>query len=135
MEISETGLFALAFQGIMNSKFNESLFTPSNISVSCCVSLTRYIFTSRTKKSRRTTAVETIESINAGSTMQTWIILAVVDVCRKGIKALNLLQNSSSAALVVPIRIGKSILVVRKSYAVTRECTESLISGLEREPL
>ena len=49
--------------------------------------------------------------------MQTWIILAVVDVCRKGIKALNLLQNSSSAALVVPIRIGKSILVVRKSYA------------------
>ena len=34
MEISETGLFALAFQGIMNSKFNESLFTPSNISVS-----------------------------------------------------------------------------------------------------
>ena len=82
-----------------------------------CVSLTRYIFTPRTIESRRTTAVETIESINAGSTMQTWIILAVVDVCRKGIKALNLLQNSSSAALVVPIRIGKSILVVRKSYA------------------
>ena len=35
MEISETGyLRTLAFRGIMNSKFNESLFTPSNISVS-----------------------------------------------------------------------------------------------------
>ena len=35
MEISETGyLRTLAFRGIMNSKFNKSLFTPSNISES-----------------------------------------------------------------------------------------------------
>ena len=57
--------------------------------------------------------------------MQTWIILAVVDVCTKGIKALNMLQNSSSAALVVPIRVEKSILAVRKSYAA-RESARSL---------